>query len=453
MKDIIPAVLIHTFGRNSRQPRQGMLRRLLFGFCLASAIDVIFSQSLATLRLSDDFPISWLVLTLILVTQITAGFIMLLVRASGYGLHDDQINDILGIMPVSELRRWVVGIIPGICVIIMVLVAATGPLMVVAGIVKLPWYWSLAGLSVGLISGVGIGTYQPHSSLGLNFLLMVALITSELLLFDRMVVRFTVYNDSFVYGFATFLILITIPLYWLARSASTWSQSRQRNGQHLLAWFTLPVNLHNWMALKVIRHPKVLRSSVLLFGVTAAITYAWSTAGIQKTTDISGIILILSFMAALASTDIRSLTRTQSAPEIIMVRGSQYFVLQQIFVGLGLSLVITVPLWGTILVHMGTIIIVLSMLAQLALGTIAALLSSTIFVPSLQDVSAEFFSTVVSTGLILGLEKLSGMTKLAAGLRAQSLLWLCLAFVMTGLVLLIEQRRNNYYWKGNSYVS
>jgi hypothetical protein len=95
----------------------------------------------------------------------------------------------------------------------------------------------------------------------------------------------------------------------------------------------------------------------------------------------------------------------------------------------------------------------LAILGQLALGSTTALLTSTLFVPSQQDVSAEFFSATISTCLIIALEKISTSLKLATTLQAKSIIWIITANIIAVCIFSVERRRNNYYWKGiNTYA-
>lgn len=452
---LVESVLIHTFGRQAHAPRQTAWRRLLFAFLLATALDVVITQTLITLRLPADLFQSWLTIMLILATQITIGLIMLIVRASGYGLHDDQINDLLGILPVSETTRWIVGLLPGLCLVLMLFVLAIGPLIVISGILQLNWFLFSTGLIVGIISGIGLGTYQPNSSIALNFLLMAALVAVELQLLDRIMTLYQIHQDPFLIGFAALLSFICIPFYWVVRSIQTWSQARQRKITSVIALRIVPISLQTWMSVKIMRHPKVLRSTVVLFGISGFLAYLWLQAGGGQDPHIGTIIIGLSFIASLAASDVRSLTRPQAAPEMFMIRGSHYFVLQQVAVGFIVSLVATLPLWASIIAtHSHNSAVYTAVIGQIALGTSVAILASTLFVPSQQDISAEFLGATLSTCTIIALEKLTSSLNIATSLKSESLIWLSIAVVLVGFIFSVERRRNNYYWKEtHHYVS
>jgi hypothetical protein len=409
---LIESVIIHTFGRNSLNPQRTAWRRLLFAIGTAVALDVVITQSLATLRLPSDLFQSWLTIMLILLVQIVIGLIMLIVRASSYGVRDDQINDILGAMPVSEFSRWVVALIPGLIVIGLLVILSIGPLIVIVSTLEMHWYLFVLAINIGTLSGIGIGTYQPHASIGINFLLGAALVAAELLLFERIMTVYQIYQNPSLIGFALLLLLITTPFYWLIRSIQSWSESRQRNTAALLSFKLFRVTMKNWLTHKIIRHPKIIRSAVVLTGISGLLTYMWLQAGGGKDPNVSVIIICLSFIASLAASDIRGLTRPDAAPEILMVLGSPHFVAQQIIIGFFLGALVTSPIWLIIgITHPNHPVVSLAILGQLALGSTIALLANTFFVPSQQDVTAEFLSATISTCLIIALEKVTTSLK------------------------------------------
>lgn len=451
---LFSAVIVHTFGRNSLRPQKTAWRRLLFAIGIATMLDIIVTGSLSTLQLPSDLFQSWVAIMLILTIQIVVGLIMLIVRASGYGLHDDQINDILSVMPVSELSRWVIALVPGLVVVGLLYIVTIGPLIIIASTLHLPLYLCILSIIIGTLSGIGLGTYQPHTSIALNFLLMGLLVAAELQLLERIMTTYQIYQNPFLVGFATLLVLIVIPFYWLARSVQTWSHARQRKSTAVYSFSIFPIGVNTWLAHKVTRHPKIIRSAVVLTGISNLLTYMWLQSSNGGDPDMSIIIIGLSFIASLATSDIRGLTRSEAAPEIIMVRGSLFFVIQQICTGLILSTIVTAPIWLSLVIsHSHHPTMLLAILGQLALGSTTALLTSTLFVPSQQDVSAEFFSATISACLIIALEKISTSLKLATTLQAKSIIWIITANIIAICIFSVERRRNNYYWKGiNTYA-
>jgi hypothetical protein len=174
----------------------------------------------------------------------------------------------------------------------------------------------------------------------------------------------------------------------------------------------------------------------------------WLQAGGGKDPNVSVIIICLSFIASLAASDIRGLTRPDAAPEILMVLGSPHFVAQQIIIGFFLGALVTSPIWLIIgITHPNHPVVSLAILGQLALGSTIALLANTFFVPSQQDVTAEFLSATISTCLIIALEKVTTSLKVATTLRAESIIWITCALIVALCVFSVERRRNNYYWK------
>ena len=190
-----------------------------------------------------------------------------------------------------------------------------------------------------------------------------------------------------------------------------------------------------WFLKKVLRSP--MRKS-LLITLLICLGLAFLAARTHFF-EVEALAFIGALVAASCAADIRTTSRARKPAEITALRGTPYFVIQQV-VSAASVLGAICPLLILIALHADLAAMIFSVVVGM-LGISIGLLMGAVFTPAGGDISSQFVAVLSASGTLLLIQQ-SSLPK-----GYYMLVLLCTLFIH----LLIEYVRNPYVWRNRDY--
>lgn len=425
--------LITSFGGRSRKPLASALSRISVTAAGLIGFSFVCLPAIRQLPLASGLPEIWWLSLIAVGVQMLTGVVMLV--AASVNLGKSRISNLLLCLPVSNFGRWLVINMSFIVLACLVIGMLLPPALQIGSKISMPTWKLLLAILLGTISGYGLANYRT----GLNFPLRIAasggVVAGEYLIIKDLIRNFFVSDMSASYW--TLLLLFLIPIFWVTlsyRRVANDNQLEQSRGSLIIPFGGNVM----WFFAKFARHRRTTLSFMVTLGLCAAAVYLSSKPGISSHNALLTIVAVL--VSALV-TDVRGISRKITPPEAVALRGSGFFIWQQIGVSIFIAFLATIPIFITI---SSSPQILLPYFSTLLFSCGVGLVVSELLVSGLRDITGQLTAAAVSVGLILGLPKI------IPAFINQNLTYLTLAALLGASCYVVERYRNNHIWRKNA---
>lgn len=441
---LLKASTITIFGRGSEYPARAAIIRLGVTLLACFGFAFVMTPTIRSLPLIAQLPdIIYFLFVAVCFQALTAACLIIV---AGSLIDNDGLSKLLTSLPIKNDELWGALVLPKIILATLLLALTAQPLFVLANKVHFSLFWLVLAILAGILSGIAVSEYRPTRNLLACTILSIGLLTAQTLLcrqlFDDLI-QTQQPNNIFV-GLITLLLIF--PLLWLMTTVRGFrlhiTTSQRTNNTSL----PLQIPLKLWPYGKILRNKRMLGSLAFTF----SIVFGLAAYALHKKTGMEdgGVMLLTAAILTSAyCTDLRGLSRRSNPPEIIALRGTSWFFLNQLRVILTTALLLTLPVGiaSQLLTKHHHLLLAAQWLGLGLFGAAVGLLISTVLVPSHRDLSRQFLGAMLSTAMFFGLPKLSLLANLSPQERVVG--YLALAVGLIVVAYLIELNRNNFEWR------
>jgi len=356
-----------------------------------------------------------------------------------------SLSDWLIVVPLLAHQRWLAWHMPTLILVGLITGSVIPSFMSLAMRAGLPIPLFVLATSLGVISGLGAGTYAIAGKWWLSLGVLTAYTIGLWQIFEKasLTIGYDSLQTQMYLGIV--LALILVPYIWLSRMVATIHQglvSRTlKNRYQSRRASGLP-----WLLTAFFRKAALRTTTYTSLAIGAVLAIAIKWQGIPVG-DGAPLVWVASLLVAISITDLRGLAETHNPPEIVAIRGTSAYLQQ---------LVLAAYLYGTLIALPFIYLAVtsgaskgqffVSLVIHLALAVALGTLIGSILVPTRRDISGQFLAGLLCLGGLLGLAKLP--VQISQPGDTGSLL-LLVTFVVMVFVIMIEKGRNNYSWRSN----
>lgn len=431
--NITSAVALAVFGHDSSRPKRKAIvlcSSLIFVSAVFGALAAVQARHASILH-AWPYPYD-ILFALVFCLQI----IMLVCLVSSRGILNTEVTTVrlLHVLPLTEFKRWLLIRMPQLFLLSIVIMVSAPALQTCISIVGLNPLWSLVIISCASLSALGLCYGLPFKGI-LHFGLCVASIAAEAWLL-RSILDVTVTSTAKTPYYCLFSLLIASTLLSLRFA----NKHKPVTKQHYLN-VHLPQTL--WYITKVIRS-YTGRTSFLfailctMLVMTGAIYLHQESIGFLCTT--TGLVL------ASFCSDIRSLAAVKRPPEIVALRGTLYFVKQQMS-SIIISLFAASPVIGYLMLTHATALDLLTGILMILMGAIAGLFAATVIGAKARDISSQCAAVFVSCTLFYVCSRLAAL--FGDGTVHTAIASSFIVLLLASSIFGVEYKRNTYMWRKN----
>lgn len=405
--NITSAVALAVFGHDSCRPKRKAILLCSSLVIVSAAFGVLAAIQTRQASLLHAWPHPYdIVFMLVFCLQI----IVLVCLVSSRGILNTEVTTVrlLHLLPLTDLKRWLLIRMPQLFLLSIVLVVSTPALQTCISMIGLSPLWSVAIISCASLSALGLCYGLPYKG-ALHFCLCVACISIEAWLL-RSILDVTAPSSTKVPYYCLFSLLIGATILSLRFANRREPMTKQRY-----------MNIH--LPQKLWYVTKVMRSY---------------TVGLLCTT--TGLVL------ASFCSDIRSLAAVKRPLEIVALRGTFYFVKQQM-----LSIVVALFAAAPVILYLAVVhtaaFDLLTGILMTLVGATTGLFAATVIGAKARDISSQCAAVFMSCALFYACNRLA---TLFSDSTAYMLVALCALVILVALLIFgVEHKRNAYIWRKN----
>lgn len=430
-------VLISSFGRNSNRPIRVASLRILAASTGALVFGILLAMSIWRAALPQDLPKLFTLAVVTSLSLILSALLQLPLSSGAHGI-GNKTSKLLIILPITKPTRWFVKISPALILNLFFLAFSLPIVIALSHAMLAPVLLAVGFLIVGSLIGISytVGSW-PKKVLFKVVLLIVLILTQAKML--EMAITHPAKLPLICAGILVFDFLLMSGFLTAFRNveAVDGNLTSEVWTNRLFHKFIKS----SWFVLKVTRNRRT-RTSFIFCLLLSLMTSIFIHAK-HITTSSNDLFFLLALLTTTFVSDIRGISRKQKTPEIIALRGVEFFINSEVLAAWTTSILIGLPIYILILINGGSATLS-HMMVGLAMqfgATIIGLLLGTIFVSQAGDIGSQFFASFCAASAVFALPKLiddkeSNIYQLAAWLLAGTASWL--------IMYIIEFRRRNY---------
>jgi hypothetical protein len=433
--------LVTSFGKGSDKPLRKATSLIFMGLLAALMTGYVLSKSLQQIGLAGDIPTKIIFITASVTIFIIVSFILLPLSQkldSKQSINSKNLRT----LPLSKMARWFVAILP-ITVVSTMLTLLFLPILLTLDIqLNTSTSVLLIAYFLGLFSSIGLVLLTFMTPV-FKFFYFICLSATQLYFIDR-IIKST--SDRTI----NLLIVIIVTSLFISSLGIAYryfrSAVKNNTNDSLLNKIALPTLAlkSSWYSLKVLRNKKTFTSVFFCLIVSVSlVTFSYFKK--QMSISPQGLIIFASVLTASLTCDFRGISRHYKTPEILTLKNVTYFVNSQIRSSILTTGLIIAPVTPYLL-KLNALTSLSSWLYFLSItfaGSLAGLLSSSIFVPESGEVGSQFISSIFALSVLFGVPKIFKFNSL--DIKVQAIAWLCLAGLSCMSILLIEDNRLKNY--------
>ena len=438
-KQLMKFSLVCTFGKHSERP----LRKTVVLLCLSVAsiltCGILAGRFLANMSLATDIPSKMLFCIISVLVFAVLGFIVL-PTIQFFNSKQSSFNRNLMVLPLKRSTKWLVIMSPVFLISFLLTLFFVPVTISIAQHMKANLFLLFAGYLLGLLAAIGYSLLSFTRLKSVKYLGFVVYCVLQTYLLDKLLTTDSVYGNLLV-----FLINLGLFLCLLGFVQSYYTDSLTAPATNEMTWLSVPKQQLNslWFGLKFMRNNKTLSSFTFCIILSLSVCFSYFV----RHQSLSGgfVVVFGALLVCGLAADARSISRKNKTPEIVSLRGVNFFVNSEIRNLSIFSFLVVAPLLIVLIKTDGQVVWSLVFLAisiAVAAGMLG-LMYGTLLVSEAGEIGTQFITGILSLASVVLVPKLFHFSD--ANYLIQAIAWLCVAGVCNLVILLTEQQRRNNY--------
>ncbi len=442
-KNLFKTLLIVNFAKESVNPFNSALIRILTAYLLAFIFGRYLQKPVVAANLPSNIPLSVVLAITLTIAFFLSGFLFLSISANNsYAGKTGVFKDVVRLMPVPKVVRWIINILPGLILIGIIDIFGSMILIAAAKSIQVNTLLLIGSWTLGLISGFSFSLAPRPKKLVHKGSLFVFVMVASFYLLDKLLVSESqVKLNTLAILIICLLLLPIASLYFIYANGLRIVPGIKSQTEKQIIPNILPHSA--WFLVKIWRNIRV-RSSFFLALLLNFLTAAVIVIKHKSFEDPFGILLFGAILAATFACEIRGVMRRYFPPEMVLLKGIKGIVKSEIASVILIGILIGAPVMFAVhgQADNGFAFAVYYLVLQ-SYASLAGLLASTILVPGAGETGSQFFASILASTAVLLLPKAGHFTDV--DYSKQFPYWL-IAGIAVGIVIYITEiiRRYNH---------